>query len=556
MSTTPIDLLIAEDEPAHVEAIRRSLAKTPVAIRAVGTLREYRACVAERPPDIALVDLNLPDGQALEILTAPPELAPFPVIVMTAFGNQATVVEVLKHGALNYLVKYQDTFDNLPSTLELVLREWRVIQIHHQAELSTAVRLRLIEFVEGHSLDEFLQKLLDELEVLTGSQVGFYHFVLPDQKTLTLQTWSTRTMTQAMCQAEGAGRHYDLSTAGVWADCVRERRPLIHNDYAALPNRKGLPPGHAPIIRELVVPVLRGDRVVAVLGMGNKPHDYDDEDVAVVAQLADSAWEIVERKRAETALAAAHEELRQHAEKLEQTVSQRTADLQATVADLEAFAYSLSHDMRAPLRAVKSYIDLVFLDKGNQLTSTSTEYLGRISVAARRLDQLIQDVLLISRLSQRNGLQMEPVDVEKLLRTVIAERPGWQPPAATIVIDSPLLPVQGHIASLSQCVTNLLTNAVKFVAPGVVPHVRIWSEAVEDSVRIWVEDNGIGISADSRSQLFKMFSRIPTPTAYDGTGIGLAIVWKAVSNMGGRVGVESEPGQGSRFWLLLPKSKS
>jgi len=160
------------------------------------------------------------------------------------------------------------------------------------------LRLQLTQCSETHSLDELLQQMLDEVCRITDSPIGFYHFVESDQKTITLQAWSTRTMRE-FCKAEGKGLHYGIDQAGVWADCVRERRPVIHNDYAALPCRKGLPPGHAPVIRELVVPVLREEKVVAVLGIGNKPFEYTRQDVETVTFLADVAWEITQRKMAD-----------------------------------------------------------------------------------------------------------------------------------------------------------------------------------------------------------------------------------------------------------------
>jgi diguanylate cyclase (GGDEF)-like protein len=133
------------------------------------------------------------------------------------------------------------------------------------------------------------------------SRIGFYHVLEADQETLALQTWSTRTIREC-CQAEGAGLHAPVSAAGVWADCVRERRAIIHNDYAALTQRRGLPEGHAQVTRELVVPVVRGERLVAILGVGNKPHDYDASDLDIVSTFADLAWDIVERKRTQSAL--------------------------------------------------------------------------------------------------------------------------------------------------------------------------------------------------------------------------------------------------------------
>ena len=182
-------------------------------------------------------------------------------------------------------------------------------------EAIMAARVRLLQKALSHSLAELLRATLDEAETLTGSRVGFYHVVEPDQATLSLQAWSTNTI-QGQCRAEGAGRHYPISQAGVWVDCIRQRRPVIHNDYASLPHRQGLPEGHALILRELVVPVRRGEAIVAVLGVGNKPADYDERDVQMLASLADLAWDITENKRTAEALQAS---LRQQAALLEIT---------------------------------------------------------------------------------------------------------------------------------------------------------------------------------------------------------------------------------------------
>jgi len=172
-------------------------------------------------------------------------------------------------------------------------------------------RVRISEFAEWHTLDELFQKTLDEAEALTGSQIGFAHFLEADQKTLQLQMWSTNTL-KNMCTAEGKGSHYPVDQAGVWADCVATRLPLVHNDYPNLPasHRKGLPEGYAPIQREIVVPVLRNDLIVMIVGVGNKPVDYDDKDVEVISQLANMAWDIVQRKQVEELLKESEKKLR------------------------------------------------------------------------------------------------------------------------------------------------------------------------------------------------------------------------------------------------------
>ncbi|MFZ5882011.1 MAG: PAS domain S-box protein [Chloroflexota bacterium] len=175
------------------------------------------------------------------------------------------------------------------------------ITARKQIESLLRTRIALSQFAETHSLDELLQQTLDEAEALTGSQIGFAHFLDADQKTLVLQTWSTNTL-RNLRMPEGSGLHDPVDQAGVWAECVYERAPVVHNDYASLPNRKGLPQGHAPVIRELVVPVIRGGLVVAILGVGNKPSEYNEGDVQAVQQLADQSWDIFQRKRVEEAI--------------------------------------------------------------------------------------------------------------------------------------------------------------------------------------------------------------------------------------------------------------
>ncbi len=170
-------------------------------------------------------------------------------------------------------------------------------------------RLRLMQFATSHTLDELLTTTLDEIEALTGSTIGFFHFLEADQKMVSLQAWSTNTL-QNMCNAEGKGSHYSVEQAGVWADCIRQRKPVVHNDYEALPNRKGMPEGHAPLIRELTVPILRNEKVVAILGVGDKPLDYTASDVEMVSALADFAWDVIERKRAVDALVESEEKFR------------------------------------------------------------------------------------------------------------------------------------------------------------------------------------------------------------------------------------------------------
>lgn len=203
-----------------------------------------------------------------------------------------------KAGLTVYTSLYVTGHRNSDGSVRYVLASLVDITERKQAEEMIHLRLRLNEFAATHSLDELMQKALDEIGLITSSPIGFYHFVEPDQKTLSLWAWSTRTQ-EEFCLAEGKGMHYDIDQAGVWVDCVHQRQPVIHNNYPALPHRKGLPEGHAEVVRELVVPTMRGERVVSILGVGNKPSDYDEKDVELVSYVADVVWALVERKKAD-----------------------------------------------------------------------------------------------------------------------------------------------------------------------------------------------------------------------------------------------------------------
>jgi PAS domain S-box-containing protein len=256
------------------------------------------------------------------------------------------------------------------------------------------------------------------------------------------------------------------------------------------------------------------------------------------------ARDITDQKRLEDELYTAKEAL-------ERVVSERTRELQDTISELEVFSYSLSHDLRTPLRAVHSFAEMLMQTSSGKLDERGRQCVEHIVRGTERLDQLVRDVLDYSRTS-RGEIKVEAIDLDKLVREIVHEQPALEPLSGEIQIESPLLKVKGHKAPLSQAIANLLSNAVKFVPKGTCPEVRIRTEARGPRVRLWIEDNGIGIAKEHQERAFGIFERVNTNAQYEGTGIGLAIVRKAVERMGGKTGVESELGKGSRFWIELP----
>jgi signal transduction histidine kinase len=235
------------------------------------------------------------------------------------------------------------------------------------------------------------------------------------------------------------------------------------------------------------------------------------------------------------------------------TVRQQTEEaLKETNAELESFCYSVSHDLRAPLRAMQGFSEALLEDFGRTLGDVGRDYAARIVTASSRMDELIQDLLLYSRISH-NALQLEPVNWDRIISQALAQLEApIRDARAEIIIEKPFFTVVGHPATLVQVVGNLISNGTKFVSRGTSPKVRLRMEQRDVWGRFWVEDNGIGIAPKFHSRIFRVFERLHGLETYPGTGIGLAIVRKGTERMGGRVGLESAPNDGSRFWIELP----
>jgi PAS domain S-box-containing protein len=297
----------------------------------------------------------------------------------------------------------------------------------------------------------------------------------------------------------------------------------------------------------VLVPFIHEGRWVACLCVGSeKPRVWVASELTLLENALARVWPLIERANAERSLREANSLLADKATHLESLVQQRTARLQETITDLESFSYSIAHDMRAPLRALQSFSEILLEDYGDKLPGEPQFLLQRIATAANRMDSLIRDVLNYSRI-MRSEFPLKTVNVEQLLRDIVDTYPAFAPEKAHIAIQGYFPPVIGNEAMLTQIFSNLLGNAVKFVPPGRKAEIRLWAEPNEQRVRMFVADKGIGIAADQHEKIFGIFQQ--ANTEYEGTGIGLAIAKKAVERMGGAIGVFSELGQGSTFWV-------
>jgi len=220
---------------------------------------------------------------------------------------------------------------------------------------------------------------------------------------------------------------------------------------------------------------------------------------------------------------------------------------------LETFVYSVAHDLRAPLRSITAYSQLLIDDHAPALDKTSQHLLTRIQASSEFMDKLLLDLLAFGR-TARAELELQPVEVQAAWEHARFQcATQIEQTQASVQVLTPLPAVIAHEATLTQILANFLSNGLKFVSPGVRPEIRFWAEGRGNRVRLWVEDNGIGIAPPEQERVFRVFERL-NGTRYPGTGIGLSLVRKGTERMGGKTGVEPAPRQGSRFWIELTRA--
>lgn len=291
--------------------------------------------------------------------------------------------------------------------------------------------------------------------------------------------------------------------------------------------------------------------------------------------------ELVARREAEEALRQARDDLMRANAELERTVERRTAQLVEANTNLRTFIYHAAHDLSSPLRAIHAFSLLAMEDCGDKLGPEGRSLLERVVGSASQMQRLLNDLLEYSKMSQAE-LKLAPMGLGQAVSEALALLDeDIRTKRAAVTVAQPLPDVTGHLATVVLIIGNLVSNALKFIPAGVQPKIRIWAESKDfergslggaageasapansrrlqhaPAVRLWVEDNGIGIAREDLDRIFSAFERLHSRNAYPGTGLGLAIVRKGAERIGGQVGVESEPGKGSRFWVELNKAES
>jgi PAS domain S-box-containing protein len=327
---------------------------------------------------------------------------------------------------------------------------------------------------------------------------------------------------------------------------LKEEKPIYSPNIHADPRCTLTACKEAGIRSFAALTLISGERLLGVLGLAW----IEEQDLQAQARFLETiAGEIAMGLHN----ALLYRELREHARELDHRVQERTVQLRAANKELEAFAYSISHDLRAPLRAVSGFAQIIARRHQAALNEEGRHYVDNIVLAAERMGHLIDDLLTYSRLG-RQALTIRNLDLKEVLRHVLDDLESRVAATGAVVQVAEDLPwVPGDPTLLQQIFTNLLDNALTYRQPEVAPVIRVTWRDHEDQIVLAVSDNGIGIESAYHEKIFNVFQRLHSDEEYPGTGIGLAIVKKSVIMLGGQAWVESEAGKGSTFYLKIPK---
>lgn len=412
-----------------------------------------------------------------------------------------------------------------------------------ESRLEALVQLNQMTDASMQVLTEFA---LEEAVRLTSSKMGYLGFMNDDESVLTMLAWSKDVAAQ--CNVPGRPVVYHVEQMGLWGEAIRQRKAIITNDYSASgPSKKGLPEGHPNISRHMNVPVFEGDRIVAVAGVANKEEGYDESDVRQMALLIQGMWRLIQRKLAE-------DELVQHRERLEKLVEARTEELARSNRELEQFAYVASHDLQEPLRMIGSYVQLLERRYKDKLDQDATEFIAFAVDGAQRMQRLINDLLMYSRVGTRRK-ELTRTSCENVLDLSLANLQTAIGESGAEVTHDALPEVMADETQFLQLFQNLIGNAVKFRGED-PPRIHVSATQADNEWIFAVKDNGIGMDVEQAERIFMIFQRLHTREEYPGTGIGLAVCKRIVERHDGRIWVESEPGNGSAFSFAIPVAGS
>jgi PAS domain S-box-containing protein len=476
------------------------------------------------PPEVELREEELAEGRS--VVHRWPMRMPdgtdrwVQVSVRGALDGKGELTRV--HGALT------DVTDSQRSQEELAARNKEMMTLYRISEIT----------LTSPSPESAYEEILEELAKATGFPIVAVEQYEPANDRLVISAARGIPL-------EGGPLEIPVpqTLSGV---AVRTGQPVIATDASRRPEMAHPALRALGIQTYMAFPLVVGHQIVGTLMLAHtEPIEPDRRLVRWVGSLATGVTQLLDRLAAADALRESERESRTLVDQLQQANR-----------ELESFAYSVSHDLRAPLRTMQGFAHALLQSYGDRLPTEARDYAQRIIASGRQAETLIRDLLAYSRLSFEQ-LELQPIELSHVIATAREQvSHDIDEAGAEVTVDGKLPVVRGQGITLIQVIANLISNAIKFVPVGRHPQVRIWAQEIDGFVRVWVEDNGVGIPPGQEERIFRVFERLSESAARPGTGIGLAIVRRGMERMGGRAGVARPiEGEGSRFWIDVPQAE-
>lgn len=498
-------ILVLEDEPAHAEALRRHLSssESDCLVTIAGSLAEFNELAPRLQPDFVIADINLPDGSAMSILHGDIESQPWPVLIMTSFGDEEIAVKAIKSGALDYMVKSQDAFTNIKHVVKRNLREWRNIHKSRESEKKFRILFETMDqgvvYLDSGGLIMAANTAAERITGYTLEEMQDMPFFNP-------------------------GPWLNIDKEGTMTNCE------IHPAIIAL--RSGIS------VKDRVMGIKnpKTDNLVWMLVSAIPQFRQNaSEPYQVFATFTDISL----LKQAEVELI----EARRKAEESDRLKS--------------AFMANMSHEIRTPMNGILGFAELL---RTPEVSGESQKmYIDAITLSGKRMLDIINDLIDISKIEAGQvEIRKENTDIPVLIREMILFfRPEADKKGIYLRSQNELPAESNQVTTdktkVAQIITNLVKNALKFTPRDGIVEVGC---RIHDSnnILIYVKDSGMGVRRELQSKIFDRFRQGDGADMQEGVGLGLAISKAYVEMLGGKMGLESEPGKGSLFYFLLPLS--
>ncbi|WP_347839827.1 PAS domain S-box protein [uncultured Draconibacterium sp.] len=416
-----------------------------------------------------------------------------------------------------------------------VIAQKDIVQLHND-RLESLFR---ISQINTSSTQELLDFALHEAVNLTESKIGYIYFYNENTRQFTLNTWSREVMKE--CRVMNPETVYDLDTTGCWGEAVRQRKPIIINDYEAEnPYKKGTPQGHVALKKFLTIPVFSDNEIVAVAGVANKKSNYNQSDVRQLTLLMDKVWKIAERIRL-------IEDLKVAKEKAEESDKLKSA-----------FLANMSHEIRTPMNGIMGFTELL---KDPSLSGEQqNEFISIIQKSGDRMLSTINDIIDISKIeSGLVSVDLDTIDLKSFLTDI---KLFFEPETTKKQLylnfsnenDQHSPTFEADTVKLNSIISNLIKNAVKFTREG---GITFGYEIIDDAITFVVKDTGIGIPENRQQAIFDRFVQadIADSRVFEGSGLGLSISKSYTEMLGGTIKLESKENEGTTFYIRLPYKK-